>query len=398
MQEYRGKYNSATVFTDIVDGETVSQIIQLLNSPIAEGQKIRLMPDVHAGNGCTVGTAMTIGGKLAPSLVGADIGCGMEVAFLAEKDVDCARLDEAVHSALPQGRGLRRYVHRCAKEAALDKLVCAKRIDLQAAELSMCTLGGGNHFVEMDRRNDGTLVLVIHSGSRRLGLEVARLYQRSAMDYMRKTRAEMTSLQLQLQGRDDEIEQQLHRLNQQKISEQFAYLEGQLLQDYLHDMRIVQRFAQLNRRAIAQEILRGCGLTATDRFDCVHNYVDTDNMILRKGAVSAQKGERVIIPLNMRDGALLCVGKGNDDWNCSAPHGAGRIMNRARAKKELSVEEFRRTMQGIFSTTVGEGTLDESPMAYKSAQSIVDNIGDTVDIAETVRPVYNYKSGESAKN
>ncbi len=394
MIELRGKYNYAYVYADSVDNESASQIIELLNQPAAEGRKIRIMPDVHPAAGCTVGTTMTVKDKAIPDLVGTDIGCGMEVTYLAEKEIDFEKLDEVIRRCVPAGAQVRRRAHKFGDMTDLSQLKCAKHIQTERAKLSLGTLGGGNHFIEVDRSEDGTLLLVVHSGSRRLGVETARYYRKAALEQCVKTKAEMMVLQLKLQGREEETEKELKRFYQsRKIPERLAYCEGQLLEDYLHDMKIVQKFAQLNRKAITQTILSECDLTETDCFTTVHNYIDTENMILRKGAVSAQKGERLIIPMNMRDGALICVGKGNPDWNFSAPHGAGRAMNRAQAKAELSVDEFRREMKGVYSTSVGQSTVDESPMAYKPMRAITDNIFETAEIKEIVKPVYNFKSG-----
>lgn len=398
MIELRGKYNTAYVYTDIIDNESVSQIIELLNQPMSQGQTIRMMPDVHAGAGCTIGTTMTVGDKIIPNLVGVDIGCGMEVSYLAEKDVDFAELDKVIRACVPSGMAVRKRAHAYYKQIDLSALHCAINLDLNRARLSLGTLGGGNHFIEVDKSDNGTLLLVIHSGSRHLGTEVARYYQREAYKYLSKIDAQMIVLQMKLEGRDKEIDGELKKFKGSHIPKDFAYCQGELFDKYVHDMKIVQEFARLNRKAMTETIISELGLTVTDSFTTVHNYLDTDKMIIRKGAVSALKGERLIIPMNMRDGALICVGKGNPEWNYSAPHGAGRIINRGRAKQEFSVEEFEATMQGIYSTSVGQSTLDESPMAYKPMQSIIENIGDTVDIEEIVKPVYNFKASEDPEN
>ena len=396
MIELRGKYNVAYVYTDIIDQESISQIIEILNQPMSQGQTIRLMPDVHAGAGCTIGTTMTVGDKIIPNLVGVDIGCGMEVTYLAESEIDFARLDSVIRQSVPSGMAVRQRAHSYFKQIDLKALACADSVSLDYAKMSLGTLGGGNHFIEVDRAENGKLLLVVHSGSRHLGTEVARYYQKAAYGNLNKKAAEMLILQLKLQGREKEIEQELKKFNGARIPKDLAYCEGQLFDDYVHDMKIVQQFATLNRKAITETILSECGLTQTGEFTTIHNYLDTDNMILRKGAVSAQKGERLIIPMNMRDGALICVGKGNPEWNYSAPHGAGRLMSRGEAKQLISMEEFAESMQGIFSTSVGQSTIDESPMAYKPMQSIIDNIGDTVEIEEIVKPVYNFKASENS--
>ena len=394
MIELRGKYTTAYVYTDIVDQESISQVIELLNQPMSQGQTIRMMPDIHAGAGCTIGTTMTVGDKIIPNLVGVDIGCGMEVTYLADSQIDFAKLDNVIRNCVPSGMAVRNRAHAYFKQIDLSTLRCAKHVDTDYAKMSLGTLGGGNHFIEVDKDDSGRLLLVIHSGSRHLGTEVARYYQKAAYLDLNKRGAEMLVLQLKAQGRDREIESELKKYSGTRIPKDLAYCEGQLMDDYVHDMKIVQQFAKLNRKAITQTILTECGLTATDSFTTIHNYLDTDNMILRKGAVSAQKGERLIIPMNMRDGALICIGKGNAEWNYSAPHGAGRLINRGAAKASLQLSEFVDSMQGIYSTSVGQSTIDESPMAYKPMQSIIDNIGDTVDIEQIVKSVYNFKASE----
>ena len=395
MIELRGKYNTALVYTEIVDKESISQIIELLNQPMAQGQTIRRMPDVHAGAGCTIGTTMTVGDKIIPNLVGVDIGCGMEVTNLIQSQIDFAKLDNVIRNCVPSGMAVRKRAHSFFKQVDLSQLRCAKFVDTDYAKMSLGTLGGGNHFIEVDKAKDGQLLLVVHSGSRHLGTEVARYYQKAAYKDLNKRGAEMLVLQLKLAGRDSEIEQELKKYSGARIPKDLAYCEKELFDAYVHDMKIVQEFAKLNRKAITETILTECGLTATGGFTTVHNYLDTDNMILRKGAVSAQKGERLIIPMNMRDGALICVGKGNPEWNYSAPHGAGRLVNRGAAKANFTMDEFVESMKGIYSTSVSQSTIDESPMAYKPMQSIIDNIGDTVEIEQIVKPMYNFKASEN---
>ncbi len=394
MIELRGKYGTAIVYADIADEESISQIIELCNQPMSEGQKIRMMPDVHAGAGCTVGTTMTVGDKIVPNLVGVDIGCGMEVSYLAQKDIDFALLDEAVRRSVPSGAETRAFAHKYAKDISLKELRCYKNVDIDYARLSLGTLGGGNHFVEVDRDSQGRLMLVVHSGSRHLGLEVATYYQKLAYKTLARQSDYLIIQQLKAEGRNSEIEKALKTNARLRVPEHLAYCEGGLFDDYVHDMKIVQKFAELNRKAITDSIVSDYGLNVTDSFTTVHNYLDTENMILRKGAVSAQKGEKLIIPINMRDGALICIGKGNAEWNFSAPHGAGRLFSRGKAKTELSLTEFEEQMKGIYSTSVGQSTLDESPMAYKPMQSIIDNVADTVEITDIVKPLYNFKSAE----
>ena len=399
MIELRGKYAQARVFTDVVDQESISQVISLLNQPYAEGSHVRMMPDIHAGAGCTVGTTMTIGDKICPNLVGVDIGCGMETVRIKEKHMELQKLDKLIRAEIPSGFAIRSKPHRYAKEIDLEELRCAKHVDLLRAEKSIGTLGGGNHFIEANRDEEGNLYLVIHSGSRRLGLEIANYYQDAGFRALndRKKEGEELIAELKRQGRQSEISGLLAQMKKRPVNipKPLAYVEGNLLRDYLHDMAIAQAYADLNRRAMMDTILKGMGLKAAERFTTIHNYIDLEHGILRKGAVSAQAGERLLIPINMRDGSLICIGKGNEDWNCSAPHGAGRLMSRSEAKQSFTVHEFKKQMEGIYTTSVGSATLDECPMAYKSMADIVDNIGPTVEIVNIIKPIYNFKAGNS---
>ena len=399
MIELRGKYAEAKVFTDIVDQESISQVISLLNQPYAAGSRVRMMPDIHAGAGCTVGTTMTIGDKVCPNLVGVDIGCGMETVRLKEKHMELQKLDKLIRSEIPSGFAIRSKAHRYANEIDLESLRCAKHVDLLRAEKSIGTLGGGNHFIEANRDDEGNLYIVIHSGSRRLGLEIANYYQEAGFKALNSRKEEIDDLiaDLKKQGREREIEGVLQELKARPVNipKPLAYLEGWLLEDYLHDMAIAQTYADLNRRAIMDTILKGMGLKAVERFTTIHNYIDLKAGILRKGAVSARAGERLLIPINMRDGSLICVGRGNEDWNFSAPHGAGRLMSRSAAKQSFTVSEFKKQMQGIYTTSVGAATLDECPMAYKSMEDIVDNIGPTTEIERIIKPIYNFKAGKA---
>ena len=382
----------------MVDQESISQVIGLLNQPYAAGSRVRMMPDIHAGAGCTVGTTMTITDKVCPNLVGVDIGCGMETVLLKDKRIELQKLDKLIRSEIPSGFAIRNKPHRYADQIDLQQLRCAKYVDLQRAEKSIGTLGGGNHFIEANVDEEGKLYLVIHSGSRRLGLEIANYYQNEAFKALNDRKAETDALiaELKQQGREREIETVLQELKARPVNvpKPLAYLEGHLLENYLHDMAIAQRFADLNRKAIMDTILKGMGLKAGDRFTTVHNYIDLQAGILRKGAVSAREGERLLIPINMRDGSLICIGKGNEDWNHSAPHGAGRLMSRSQAKQSFTVHEFKKQMQGIYTTSVGQATLDECPMAYKSMEDIVDNIGSTAEIERIIKPIYNFKAGD----
>ena len=399
MFEVKGKYASAIVYTDRADQNSVSQVLELCNQEIAKGQKIRMMPDIHAGAGCTIGTTMTLGDKIIPNIVGVDIGCGMLVSVLREKEVDLEKLDGVIHQYVPAGFSVRETVHDFAKNTHIHGLRCVSRVNINRAEKSIGTLGGGNHFIELNRDDDNTLYLVIHSGSRHLGVEIATYYQELAYEELcscPKEKVNALIARLKSEGRQREIESELKKLKdnlQTKIPKHLAYVQGKAYDDYIHDMRIAQEYAEFNRKAIADTIIEKMGLHVDDRFSTIHNYIDLDNMILRKGAVSAREGEKLIIPINMRDGSLICTGKGNPDWNCSAPHGAGRLMSRSAAKDNFSVEEFAYEMAGIYTTSVGRDTLDECPMAYKPMESILQNITDTVTVEKIIRPVYNFKAG-----
>ena len=366
MVELKGKYSTAKVFHDTVEQSAIQQIKHLLDHVFISGSKVRIMPDVHVGMGCPIGTTMTITDKVVPNLVGVDIGCGMETVLLKDKRVNLQQLDKIFHKHIPAGMSVRKDPHHMVCEIDLNMLRCAKHVDLQRAALSVGTLGGGNHFIELGIDEDEMKYLVVHSGSRNLGKQVCEYYQNIAADTL---------------GR-----------NGKGADRVLAYLEGEHLKDYLHDMAIIQNYAGLNRRAIVKEIVKQKKLKIIDSFTTVHNYIDS--MILRKGAISAQNGERVLIPMNMRDGRLICVGKGNADWNYSAPHGAGRLMNRSDVKHKFTVHQFKEAMEGIYSTTIKPGTLDEAPFVYKPMEEIVANIGDTAEIVKRVKPLYNFKAVE----
>lgn len=394
-----GKYNSAKVFTEIIDEGAIAQIIELCNQPISENSSIRIMPDVHAGAGCTIGTTMTVSDKIIPNLVGVDIGCGMETIRLKEKHIEVQKLDKLIYEKIPSGFEIRRKAHRYIEKIDLTKLYCYKHIDPLRAEMSIGTLGGGNHFIEADKGSDGSIYIVIHSGSRHLGVETAKYYQNEAYRRLNNSsEKEVNELieRLKAEGKEKQIQSEIKKLTSTKhtnVPKHLAYCEGELFEQYIHDMKIVQQFAFLNRQAMMDEIIKGMGFHVTERFSTIHNYIDTNKMILRKGAVSAESGEKLLIPVNMRDGSLICTGKGNPDWNCSAPHGAGRLMSRSQAKESFTVSEFKKQMKGIYTTSVNQQTLDECPMAYKSIEDIVDNIGDTVEINDIIKPIYNFKAG-----
>ncbi len=400
MIEIKGRFNTAIVYTDELEDKARDQIRQVCDTEAFKDNKIRIMPDVHAGMGCTIGTTMTITDKIVPGMVGVDIGCGMETVKIAEREMDFRHLDRIIRKNIPSGRDIRKKAHRYADEIDLSELRCAEHVNLERARKSIGTLGGGNHFIEVDENDEGEKFIVVHSGSRHLGVEVADYYQKQgylalmgAADHQIKELIET----LKAEGRYREIEKEIKKAKAGLdigIPKDLAYVEGKLFEDYIHDMKIVQRFATLNRKAMIDTLFVGMRLTRIDEFTTIHNYIDTESMILRKGSVSAKRGEKILIPMNMRDGSLICIGKGNEDWNCSAPHGAGRLMSRKRAFDSLSMDDYTRQMDGIFTTSVSRKTLDEAPMAYKSMQSIIDNIGPTAEIVEIIKPVYNFKARE----
>ena len=409
MKTVEGIYNTAKIFTDVIDEKSLEQVKVLCNQEFVSGQKIRLMPDIHAGAGCTIGTTMTIGDKIVPNLVGVDIGCGMETLVIradseVSKNFDPAKLDNIIRKNIPCGHDIRKFPHRLAEEIDFDKVrgVYSK----QRAYLSVGTLGGGNHFIEVDRDDEENLYIVVHSGSRHAGLEIANYYQEQAwlqLNNNSKKDCEKLIANLKAEGRETEIEEKLSELKSQVITsvpKDLAYVSGELFEDYINDMKIMQHFAKVNRKAMIESISIGLHIKKEDiieQFTTIHNYIDTETegkMILRKGAVSAKKGEKLLIPINMRDGSLVCIGKGNEDWNCSAPHGAGRVMSRMKAKRELDLEEFKSEMFGIWSSTVNKDTLDEAPMAYKTMDDIVANIGETAEIVKIIKPIYNFKAAE----
>lgn len=405
MLEIKGKVNTAICYATVIEEEAIEQIRRMCDYDFTAGSRVRIMPDVHAGKGCTIGTTMTVIDKAVPNVVGVDIGCGMYTVNLGNIGIDFEKLDEACHF-IPSGMNV--WQGR-QEHFDLERLRCFRELkDSKRLERSLGTLGGGNHFIEIDKASDGTKHLVIHTGSRNLGKQVAEIYQRLAIDLNRgmenyfEQRDEIIRTYKE-QGRRREIQAALKEIAYKKangptsVPEDLCYLYGKYFEDYLADVKICQQFAKRNRELIAEVILERCGLTAVDAFHTIHNYIDTDEMILRKGAIAAHKGEKVLIPINMRDGSVLAVGKGNPEWNYSAPHGAGRVMSRAGARKSLSMEEYRKEMEGIYTTSVNEDTLDEAPMAYKSINDIIDVIGESVEVIEVLKPVYNFKASEPAK-
>ena len=400
MLEIQGKVNTAICYATVIEDEAIEQIRRMCDYEMTENSKIRIMPDVHAGRGCTIGTTMTIHDKVVPNVVGVDIGCGMYTVELGKIEIDFARVDEAAHF-IPSGMDV--WKGRLER-FDLTELRCYRELEhAKRLERSLGTLGGGNHFIEVDAAADGTKYLVIHSGSRNLGKQAAEFYQQRAIDlsagkadYFEK-REEIIRTYKE-QGRRTEIQPALLALKQAweekkpALPEDLCYLYGTYLQDYLHDVEICQRFAKRSRELMAEVLLQRTGMTALSAFHTIHNYIDTDEMILRKGAIAAHAGELVLIPINMRDGSVLARGRGNPEWNYSAPHGAGRLMSRTRARATLDLESYQKAMEGIYSTSVNEATLDEAPMAYKSLADILDVIRESVDVLEILKPIYNFKA------
>ena len=400
MLEIKGSRTTAICYASIIEDEAIEQIQRMCNQDFAEGSSIRIMPDVHVGKGCTIGTTMTVKDKAVPNLVGVDIGCGMYTVNLGNQEIDLEKFDEACHY-IPSGKKAwdgRQERFDLTELRSFRSLKRSKWI-----EKSLGTLGGGNHFIEIDQTSDGTKYLVIHTGSRNLGKQVAEIYQQLAIElhqgkeeYFNKKDALIA--EYKAAGRRKEIQQALKELHWKNkpllIPEDLCYVYGTYFNDYLYDVSICQKFASRNRELIAEILLDRCGLTGMDAFHTVHNYIDVDEMILRKGAIAAHSGERVLIPINMRDGSILALGKGNPEWNYSAPHGAGRLMSRSKAKETLSMDAYKEAMKGIYTTSVNESTLDESPFAYKSLKDMIDVIKDSVDIIDVMKPIYNFKASE----
>ncbi len=393
MITIKGKRNSAIIYADKIDKATKTQIASLLREEAYSNSKIRIMPDTHSGKNTVVGTTMTIDKRICPSLLGVDIGCGMETVFIKNTYIDFQKLDDIVHQRIPCGA----KVHEApiAAEFDFERLHCISFVNTLRALRSIGTLGGGNHFIELDICSNGDIVLVIHSGSRQLGSDVALYYQDQAYRYQCKKERRKNKISRYSSSDDYSYyckAEKREKKSQISVKRESAVLEGELFDMYLDDIAVVQEFADLNRKAMADIICNEMNFEVKDRFTCVHNYIDTEHMILRKGAVSARRNERVIIPLNMRDGAILGYGLGNVDWNFSAPHGAGRACSRSDAKYAYTVEEFQEQMKGVYTTTANEGSLDECPMAYKSIDRIIDFVCETVKIDEIIKPIYNFKS------
>lgn len=402
MIEIKGKVNSAICYAKVIEKEATEQIRRMCDYNLTENSKIRIMPDVHAGKGCTIGTTMTVTDKVCPNIVGVDIGCGMYTVKLADTMLDFEKIDEACHY-IPSGTNV--WEGRMER-FDLSVLRCYRSLnDSKRLERSLGTLGGGNHFIEIDKASNGTYYIIIHSGSRNLGKQVADIYQQLAIDlHMGKeeyfNKKDEIIRTYKESGRRAEIQAALKELKDSfetqvlNVPDDICWLYGKFLDDYLHDVEICQQFARRNREKMAEIILERTGMTSLDAFHTIHNYIDTDEMILRKGAIAAHKGEKLLIPINMRDGSVIALGKGNPEWNYSAPHGAGRLMSRTKAKETIDIEAFRASMEGIYTTSVNEFTIDEAPMAYKSIDDIIDVIRDSVDILDIMKPVYNFKATE----
>ena len=404
MKTITGTYSSAIVYTDIIEETAEEQIKLLCDQPFVKGSRIRIMPDVHAGKGCVIGFTADLGDMVIPNIVGVDIGCGMYTVELGKIGIDFEKLDEAIRKNIPSG--MKVHEGRIVRFPELMELKCYRELkDTKRLERSIGTLGGGNHFIEIDEAADGTKYLIIHSGSRNLGKQVAEFYQQLAVnldrgygEYLEK-RDEIIRTYKE-QGRRKEIQQALEKLHWQvyqsetNMPEDLCFLSGKYLDDYLYDVEICQAFAKRSREKMAEIILERTGMLGREAFHTIHNYIDIKEMILRKGAIAAHKGEKVLIPINMRDGSVLAIGKGNAEWNFSAPHGAGRLMSRTKAKTELNMNEYKNVMKGIYTTSINENTLDEAPMAYKRLDDIIDVIGESVDVIDVMKPIYNFKASE----
>lgn len=405
MIKLKGKYNSAKIFTDNIEEEAISQIIQLLNQNFIEDGKVRVMPDVHSGAGCVIGFTADLGEKVIPNLVGVDIGCGMLTIKLDNINIELEKLDNIINEYVPAGYDT--HESKIVEFSKLRELYCYKHLkSVERIEKSIGTLGGGNHFIEIDKDKNSNKYLVIHSGSRNLGHQVATYYQNLAIDLC-SNKEEYLNRRNQIiktykeQERKQEIQQVLENLEKEykKLSPNYprdlCYLTGKYRNMYLHDMKICQEYAQLNRETMANIILEKMfnkSLNNFEHFHTVHNYINFKDNIIRKGAISAYKNEKVLIPINMRDGSILAIGRGNSDWNYSAPHGAGRLMSRSKARENIDLKEFQKSMKDIYTTSVKESTIDEAPMAYKPIKEIIDNISDTANIIDVIKPIYNFKN------
>ncbi|MEO2077996.1 MAG: RtcB family protein [Bacillus sp. (in: firmicutes)] len=399
MIKITGSQTEARVFSNYPQETALEQIQELCNQAFLKDTKISIMPDYHAGKGCVIGTTIQLKDKVVPNLVGVDVGCGVLTVKLQDKKVDFNKLDHIIRTYVPSGQDLHsdetvQFIN--TSFPAIQEYKAEQILSENRSRYSLGTLGGGNHFIEVSVDSEGYHYLTIHTGSRYVGAKIATYYQKVAISKLRKHDLSEIIEQLKTDGRQQEIQLAIQNYKEKNpaIPNDLAYLEGEDFHYYIHDMKLAQSFAKANREEIARTIIENMGFELLDQFDTVHNYIDTEKMILRKGAVSAQKGERLIIPINMRDGSILAVGKGNEEWNYSAPHGAGRVLSRTKAMKTLNMEDFHQTMTGVWTTSVSEETLDEAPMAYKPMQEILEKIEETVEIARFIKPVYNFKASE----
>lgn len=399
------------IFTDNIEQEALDQINTLIAQPAFADSKIRIMPDVHAGKGCVIGFTADLGDKVIPNIVGVDIGCGMLTVKLGKIDIDYEKLDSTIRVVIPSGRNVHgdlasKYLINTANSIIKDLLCIPYLHNIYWLEHSMGTLGGGNHFIEIDEGSDGNKYLIIHTGSRNLGKQVAEYYQSVAINrlYSKKEERAKIIAKCKAEGRERDIQMELSNLafkQSMNIPKDLCYLDNVDRRRYIHDMHLCQKFAIHNRQFIFYRICNGMKWaekfgppTDTLFFHTIHNYIDHETNIVRKGAISAKAGEKLLIPINMRDGCILGVGKGNADWNYSAPHGAGRLMSRHKARETVSLDDYQKSMEGIFTTSVNESTIDESPIAYKSMDEILEKIGDTVEVIDILKPVYNFKASE----
>lgn len=399
MFSAKGKFAEATIFTDLIEEQALSQITEMLNQPITEKTIVAIMPDVHAGAGSTIGTTISLSGnkedwRVCPNVVGVDIGCGMMSYKLADKEIDLKEIDKIVNKYIPSGFNIH---SKAQNQKFTDNLIENLTFIVDNPErigLSLGSLGGGNHFIEIATDEVGSFWLTVHSGSRNLGVQVAKYHQKKAERTILNVNVDKIIAEFKAAGKEKDIEKAIKeaRAPLADITKDLSFLTGDKLDQYLNDLVLAQKFAHLNRKTMLDIIVEKAGLAIVDEFDSIHNFIDVEEGIIRKGATSAHKGERLIIPLNMRDGSLICIGKGNEEWNYSAPHGAGRMLSRSAAKRELDLDEFKKQMADVYTTSVGESTLDEAPNAYKPMEAIIDNIGDTVDIVHHLKPVWNFKA------
>lgn len=387
------------VFAKTVEQEVFDQLHQLMSVDVFKDSKIRIMPDTHAGKGCVIGFTADLGDKVVPNLVGVDIGCGMYVVNMGKLDMTddkLSELDKFIHEHIPSGFDVNDEDHCVGFDKLQDLKVFQSLKHIDRLQRSVCSIGGGNHFIEVDKSESGDVYLVIHTGSRNLGQQVCKIYQAMAIEDCKGCKVDVEKIiaQLKSEGHEKEIAKTIAKLKSEhkKVPEDLCYLEGEHRDDYLHDMKLCQEYAIKNREEIACRILGFLKVVPVEVFHTVHNYIDFEDNIIRKGAIRCAKGDKVIIPLNMKDGSIIGIGKGNEDWNCSGPHGAGRLMSRTKAKEVIAMTDFKQSMEGIFTTSVNESTLDESPMAYKPADEIIELVKDTVDIVEVIKPIYNFKS------